>query len=121
MSPTARSARCDGRRGAPGRLLADDRGDRQMTTTASTATESARSETMSVLPHTIASPPMVGPVIGQERIEAIDILRGVAILGNAGRRGIVHDVSAHLPFIRRGVGVDDWRSWKRGVCCMKLF
>src|SRR5206468_9340402 len=31
---TARSARRDGRRGAPGRLLADDRGDRQLTTTA---------------------------------------------------------------------------------------
>src|SRR5438552_18775605 len=31
---TARSARCDGRRGGPGRLLADDQGDRQMTTTA---------------------------------------------------------------------------------------
>src|SRR5437016_8048000 len=31
---TARSARGDGRRGAPGRLLADDRGDRHMTTTA---------------------------------------------------------------------------------------
>src|SRR5437016_9852089 len=29
---TARSARRDGRRGAPGRLLADDRGDRQLTT-----------------------------------------------------------------------------------------
>jgi uncharacterized protein len=36
---------------------------------------------MSALPHTIASPPAVGPVLGQERIEAIDILRGVAILG----------------------------------------
>jgi len=36
---------------------------------------------MSALPHTIASPPVIGPVLGQERIEAIDILRGVAILG----------------------------------------
>jgi len=36
---------------------------------------------MSVLPHTVASPPVIGPVPGQERIEAIDILRGVAILG----------------------------------------
>jgi uncharacterized protein len=36
---------------------------------------------MSPLPHTIASPPVIGPVLRQERIEAIDILRGVAILG----------------------------------------
>src|SRR5207244_5452767 len=35
---TARSARRDGRRGAPGRLLADDRGDRQLTTTAMSLT-----------------------------------------------------------------------------------
>src|SRR5207247_1196157 len=37
---TARSARRDGRRGAPGRLLADDRGDRQLTTTAMSLTSS---------------------------------------------------------------------------------
>jgi uncharacterized membrane protein YeiB len=36
---------------------------------------------MPALLQTIASPPAVGPVISQERIEAIDILRGVAILG----------------------------------------
>jgi uncharacterized protein len=36
---------------------------------------------MSALPHTIASPPVIGPVLRQERIEAVDILRGVAILG----------------------------------------
>jgi uncharacterized protein len=36
---------------------------------------------MSALPRTIASPPVIGPVLDQERIEAIDILRGVAILG----------------------------------------
>jgi uncharacterized protein len=36
---------------------------------------------MSALPPTIASPPVIGPVRRQERIEAIDILRGVAILG----------------------------------------
>ena len=36
---------------------------------------------MSALTHTIASPPLIGPVLRQERIEAIDILRGVAILG----------------------------------------
>jgi uncharacterized protein len=36
---------------------------------------------VSALPHTIASPPVIGPVLGQERIEAIDILRGAAILG----------------------------------------
>lgn len=52
-----------------------------MTTTASTATELARSETISALPHTIVSPPAIGPVLRQERIEAIDVLRGVAILG----------------------------------------
>src|SRR5262249_62087113 len=38
---TARSARRDGRCGEPSRLLADDRGDRRLTTTASKATESA--------------------------------------------------------------------------------
>lgn len=46
---------------------------------------------MSALPHTIASPPVIGPVLRQERIEAVDILRGVAILGilivNLGMRG----------------------------------
>jgi uncharacterized protein len=36
---------------------------------------------MPALPHTIASPPVIGPVLPQERIDAIDILRGVAILG----------------------------------------
>ena len=36
---------------------------------------------MSELPHNTASPPVIGPVLSQERIEAIDILRGVAILG----------------------------------------
>jgi uncharacterized protein len=36
---------------------------------------------MSALPRTIASPPAIGPVISQERIAAMDILRGVAILG----------------------------------------
>src|SRR5881628_649343 len=41
---TARSARRDGRRGASGRLLADDQGDRRLTTAASKATESARVE-----------------------------------------------------------------------------
>src|SRR6266704_6499033 len=52
-----------------------------MTTTAYLATESARSETMSALSHTVASPPVIGPVLRQERIETIDILRGMAILG----------------------------------------
>src|SRR3989449_1506724 len=37
---TARSARRDGRRGAPGRLLADDRGERQLTATAMSLTPS---------------------------------------------------------------------------------
>jgi uncharacterized protein len=36
---------------------------------------------MSALPHTIASPPVIAPVLDQERIQAMDILRGVAILG----------------------------------------
>jgi len=36
---------------------------------------------MSALPETIASPPVIGPVLRRERIETIDILRGVAILG----------------------------------------
>lgn len=36
---------------------------------------------MSALPHAIASPLAIGPVPRQERIETIDILRGVAILG----------------------------------------
>ncbi len=48
------------------------------------------SETISA--HTIASPPAIGPVLRQERIEAIDILRGVAILGilivNLNMRGL---------------------------------
>src|SRR2546426_19205 len=96
---TARSARRDGRRGAPGGLLTDDRGERQLTTTASTATDSARSETMSALPHTVASPPVIGPVPGQERIEAIDILRGVAILGilivNMGLFSLPEGLPAH--------------------------
>ena len=36
---------------------------------------------MPALPYTIESPPEIGPALRQERIEAIDILRGVAILG----------------------------------------
>jgi len=36
---------------------------------------------MSALAHTSASSPAIGPVLSEERIEAIDILRGVAILG----------------------------------------
>ena len=54
---------------------------------------------MSALPHTIASPPVIGPVLGQERIEAIDILRGVAILGilivNMCRFSLPEDLPAH--------------------------
>ena len=67
--------------------------------TASTATESAGPETTSALPQTIASPPVIGPVLGQERIEAIDILRGVAILGilivNMCRFSLPEDLPAH--------------------------
>jgi uncharacterized protein len=48
---------------------------------------------------TSASPPVIGPVPGQERIEAIDILRGVAILGilivNIGLFSMPQDQSAH--------------------------
>ncbi len=70
-----------------------------MTTTASTPTESARSQTMSGLPDTIASPPVIGPVHGQERIEALDILRGVAILGilivNMGLFSLPEGLPAH--------------------------
>jgi uncharacterized protein len=33
------------------------------------------------MPENLASPPVIGPVLRQQRIEAIDILRGVAILG----------------------------------------
>jgi uncharacterized membrane protein YeiB len=48
---------------------------------ASTATESARSETMAALSHTVELLPAIGLVLGQERIETNDILRGGAILG----------------------------------------
>src|SRR5438093_2683533 len=51
-----RSARRDGRRGAPGRLLADDRGDRQMTATAPTAPEPAVTK-----PNTARAPTLAGP------------------------------------------------------------
>jgi uncharacterized protein len=54
---------------------------------------------MSALPHTVASPPVIGPVPGQERIEAIDILRGVAILGilivNMGLFSLPEGLPAH--------------------------
>jgi uncharacterized protein len=54
---------------------------------------------MSALPHTVASPPVIGPVPGQERIEGIDILRGVAILGillvNMGLFSLPEGLPAH--------------------------
>lgn len=54
---------------------------------------------MSALPQNIASPPVMGPVPGQERIEAIDILRGIAILGilivNMGEFSLPEDLHAH--------------------------
>jgi uncharacterized protein len=67
--------------------------------TASTARESARFETKSALSQTIASSPIIGPVRRQERIEVIDILRGVAILGilvvNMGLFSLPEDLPAH--------------------------
>ncbi len=50
-------------------------------TATSTLIAPAGSWTISESARPAASPPVVGPVSGQERIEAIDILRGVAILG----------------------------------------
>jgi len=54
---------------------------------------------MSALPQPVASPPVIGPVPGQERIEAIDILRGVAILGilivNMGLFSLPEGLPAH--------------------------
>lgn len=52
-----------------------------MTTTAPTATKSPGPHTRSGPPHAVAPRPAIEPVRGQERIEAIDVLRGVAILG----------------------------------------
>jgi uncharacterized protein len=49
--------------------------------TNSTLTAPAESRTLPESPRPATSPPEVGPVTGQERIDAIDILRGVAILG----------------------------------------
>jgi len=49
--------------------------------TASRAVESPRPQTAQALSHTSESPPALGPVAGRERIEVIDILRGVAVLG----------------------------------------
>ena len=50
-------------------------------TITSTLTAPAGSRTIRESPRPATSPPVIGPVPGQERIEAIDILRGVAILG----------------------------------------
>jgi uncharacterized protein len=51
------------------------------------------------VPHALASPPVIRPVLGRERIEAIDILRGVAILGilivNMGGFSLPEDLAAH--------------------------
>src|SRR6266849_335719 len=50
-------------------------------------------------PVDLTSPRVIGPVLGQERIEAIDILRGVAILGilivNMGGFSLPEDLPAH--------------------------
>ncbi len=84
-----------------------------MTTTASLATESARSETMSALPHTVASPPVIGPVLRQERIETIDILRGMAILGilivNMGLFSRPENLPAHQLWPNAGEGTVERR------------
>ena len=68
-------------------------------TTACTPTQSARSQTMSGLPHTVPSPPVMGPILGQERIATLDILRGVAILGilivNMGLFSLPEGLPAH--------------------------
>ena len=56
---------------------------------------------MSALPMspTIESPPIIGPILGQERIEVIDILRGLAIFGilivNMGGFSMPEDMPAH--------------------------
>ena len=54
---------------------------------------------MSASPQTIASPPLIGPVLGQERIEVMDILRGLAIFGilivNLGGFSLPEDMPAH--------------------------
>src|SRR5258706_11489955 len=63
---------------------------------------------MSALAHTVASPAVIGPVPGQERIEALDILRGVAILGilivNMGLFSLPEDLAAHQLWPTRVVG-----------------
>ncbi len=50
-------------------------------TTASVLTASAGARAVPGSPGAAAAAPAIGPVRGQERIESIDILRGVAILG----------------------------------------
>ena len=68
-------------------------------TTAASPMESARPRTTSGLADTIAVQPGMGPVPAQDRIETIDILRGVAILGilivNMGLFSLPEDLPAH--------------------------
>jgi uncharacterized protein len=60
---------------------------------------SCRPEFMPAVPQSIASPPALAPVRRQERIEVIDILRGVAILGilivNMALFSLPEDLPAH--------------------------
>lgn len=54
---------------------------------------------MSALPQTIEPPPAIGPTLGQERIEVIDMLRGLAIFGilvvNMGGFSLPEELPAH--------------------------
>src|SRR5438552_711706 len=54
---------------------------------------------MCALPQTIESSSSIGPILGQERIEVIDILRGLAIFGilivNMGGFSLPEDMPAH--------------------------
>ncbi len=68
-------------------------------TTVSTPTESAGPRTPVASPRPVAAAPAIGPVRGQDRIEAMDVLRGVAILGillvNMGLFSLPEGLPAH--------------------------
>ncbi len=67
-------------------------------TTTLTPAQSTGSGMLAAAPPAVVAPPEIGPVRGQERIDAIDILRGVAILGillvNMGLFSLPEGVSA---------------------------